>query len=193
MKPLLISQVVSPHTFDYKEAIFYCKNIFGLTDKETNRILKHLINPNKIHPDKLYFYIARKGDELAGFAIVYYLHHSQLAYLEYIGVIPQFRREGIGSALYHYALDEIRNHHHDVKGMFYEVSQDQQGMVARVKFFVSQGAISFDIPYHLIANHNLETLQKSQLQLMYHPFDSQWFITGQDVPKVMANLTSLIL
>ena len=188
MKHLSITQVISPHTFDYKEAIYYCKTFFGVCNAESNRILKHLVSPSRIAPDKMYFYIARKGDEFAGFVIVYYLDTSKLAFLEFIGVRPEMRRDGIGSILYDHVLNLIRNDHPEARGMFYEVSQDEEGLETRVKFFLSQGAQFFDVP-------ELEAYFKrgKELQLMYHSFDNKWFITRNELPQVMQNLTSIIV
>ncbi|MDW7675264.1 MAG: GNAT family N-acetyltransferase [Bacillota bacterium] len=188
MGPLTFTEVVSPHTFDYKEAMFYCKSMFGMSGADCNRVLKHLINPRSLGPDKIHFIVAREGENLVGFAVIYYLVSSKLAFLEYIGVLPEVRRKGVGSAIYHHALDVVRRDNPEVRGMFYEVWPERDGLVERIKFFVSQGAISVDI-----SNFSFNRIDNLEFQLLYHPLNNSWFITDTEVPQVMRNLTSIIV
>jgi|GEM_PF-6929673 len=145
MERLTISEVVNPHTFEFKEALFYCRFMFGLTEEEVSQINKQMMFPYKIFPDKLHLIVAKKGGELVGFALAYYLFDCKLSYMEYICVMPEYRRQGIGTAIYQYALELMVQDSSELGGMLFEVNHEEEGLEERLRFFAKMGAIPLDV------------------------------------------------
>lgn len=184
MERLEIKEIINPYSFEFKEAIFYCQFMFGLEDEEVGQINKQLMFPNKIFPDKIHLIVAKKGSSLVGFALFYYLHNSNLGYLEYICVLPEYRRLGIGTALYEYALSILRHDNEKLQGMLFEVNHEQEGLAERLNFFSKQGAGSVDVS-------KIAMFKGHEMFMFYHPFDENWFLAAEQIPGVMEELTTV--
>jgi GNAT superfamily N-acetyltransferase len=184
MERLTISEVVNPHTFEFKEALFYCKHMFGLNEEEVSQITKQMMFPYKIFPDKLHMLIAKKGSELVGFALTYFLFDCKLTYMEYICVMPEYRRQGIGTAIYSHALELVRQDNCELGGMLFEVNHDEEGLEERLRFFAKMGAIPLDVS-------GVQLFKGYDLQLFYHSMGEERLFPVSQVPQVMEDLTSV--
>ncbi|MGF7184367.1 GNAT superfamily N-acetyltransferase [Desulfitispora alkaliphila] len=166
MDTVRYEELTSPHSFDYKEAMFYCQLLFNLSRADTHRVLKHLLIPKKLAPNRFFFVVAKKGDQLVGFSLFYYLQRVNLGYLDYIAVLPEYRGEGIGVGLYQKTVSMLEEHQEDVYGMLFEVHQ-AEGLEMRKDFFRKQGAVKLDLSKYK------KVVQDTNLEMMFHSFNVQ--------------------
>ncbi|GAW29335.1 hypothetical protein ULO1_19050 [Carboxydocella sp. ULO1] len=161
-----VREVKSPQTVDYLESIRYCQLMFDLSNYEVREITQKLLDHSLIAPNEMHYLVLKEDEELVGYAVYYYLQDLQLAFLDYIGILPAFQSQGYGARLYQAMLQEIRQQHPEAQGLIMEVKSTDDDFDRRCRFFQRLGASLIDLQSMDVP----AKLKESGLVLMIHPF-----------------------
>lgn len=85
----------------------------------TNHILDMLRNDKRYH-----LYAAIEGRAMVGIALLYIFESLKMALLDYMAIIPNFQRRGIGRKLFEFTNDEFNRIVPDNIGMILEVPKE---------------------------------------------------------------------
>ncbi|HWJ03874.1 MAG TPA: GNAT family N-acetyltransferase, partial [Verrucomicrobiae bacterium] len=111
-------------------------------------IVEKMLNPGSIDPNKFYLFTALDRDKVIGIACFYWLPGVNMAYLEHIGITPEYQKRGIGSFFYHKVISFLEKTHPDIEGVLLEVRPNKEDLDNRKDFFLNLGAIPIDTNFY---------------------------------------------
>lgn len=126
------------------DGISLLKTVFGYSGSIENNIVKKLQQPESIKPNNYYLFTASERNKIIGIACFYWIPLINIAYLEHLGIRPDYQNRGIGSLLFHKVIAFLEKNHPDIEGVLLEVRQDKENVDDRKRFFLNAGAIPVD-------------------------------------------------
>lgn len=164
-----------PSDYVTQEGIRLLRTVFEYPASVQRDITEKMLNPDKLDPNRFYIFTALSDDKVIGIATFYYLADEKLGYLEHIGIIPEYRKRGIGSFFYHKLVAFLEDEHPEIEGVFMEVRKTAEGLDNRKEFFLNLGAIPVDTSFY--PNEKFKSMEN--LLLMYMPvINTAAFNTG---------------
>lgn len=154
-----------PHDYYFQEGMRLLRNIFGYSASDQHEMTQKVLSPEKMAPNKYYIFTAMEEPKIIGMACFYYMPGVNLAYLEHICIMREYRNKGIGSFFYHKIVSFLEKNHPEIEGMLLEVSQTKDNLGERKHFFLNLGAIPVDTNFY--PSDKLKLGQ--ELMLMFKP------------------------
>jgi propanediol utilization protein/ribosomal protein S18 acetylase RimI-like enzyme len=185
-----IKFILGKRASDYfvQEGIRILLNVFEYPFSVQREINEKLLNPDKVAPNKFYFYTAVEGEKIVGIASFYYLENVKLGYLENIGITPEYQGRGIGSLFYHKVISFLEKKHPDIEGILLEVRQSKEGLDNRKSFFLNLGAVPIDTDFY-----PSEYLSKGKdLLLMFKPLVVNTCLNTGILERAFNNLSKVL-
>ncbi|HWQ89917.1 MAG TPA: phosphate propanoyltransferase [Desulfitobacteriaceae bacterium] len=159
------TQAKYPLDRDVLDGISLLKTVFDYHGSVENNIIKKLQQPESIKPNKYYLFTASERNKIIGIASFYWIPAINMAYLEYLGIMPDFQNRGIGIFLFHKVIAFLEKNHPEIEGVLLEVRQNKESIDDRERFFLNAGAISVD--KSLYPSDKIKSGQ--QITLMFKP------------------------
>ncbi|MDA8442292.1 MAG: phosphate propanoyltransferase, partial [Peptococcaceae bacterium] len=137
-----------PHDYYSQEGIRLLRTVFEYPASVGREIAEKMLNPDKLAPNKYYLFTALDNDKAVGIACFYYMPGVNMAYLEHIGITPEYRNRGIGSFFYHKVISVLEKNHPEIEGVLLEVRPHREELDNRKDFFLNIGAIPVDTSFY---------------------------------------------
>ncbi|MDA8233686.1 MAG: phosphate propanoyltransferase [Clostridia bacterium] len=182
-------QVAVPHSTLGSEALALLRYHFTLDNEEFRKLVKHLLMPGVLFPNKFYLLSILKDDKTAGAAAFYYLSDVKFGYVEYILIKPDFQKLGLGSHLYHKIISILEDDYPDLTGMVLEVRSTEKDLAYRKEFFLNLGAIPIDISFYPVSKN----IADSGLMFMFQPLREDANLNWPTLAKTLDNLAEVML
>ncbi|MHB8170574.1 MAG: phosphate propanoyltransferase [Thermincolia bacterium] len=182
-------QVTVPHSDLGFEALALLCQHFALSNEESRKLVKYLLMPGVLFPNKFYLYTILKDNEIAGVAAFYYLSDVNFGYLEYILINPGNQKLGLGSHLYHKIISTLEEDYPDLSGMVLEVRNTEEDLAYRKEFFLNLGAIPIDISFYPVS----KAIATSGLMFMFQPLREDTNLNWPTLAKTLDNLAEVML
>lgn len=171
------------------EAIRLYRHVFECRPAVRMNIVQNLLSPESIAPNKFYLLLAVESDQVIGVSSFYYFPDVRLAYLEYLGIAPEFQKRGIGSFYYHKILDLLENEHPEIQGILFEVRKHLDGLDNRQQFYSSLNCHCVNPTLY----DSAEIKAGYELLLMYKPAISGVHLTKPTLDRVLECLRAVLL
>lgn len=172
-----IIQVTDFDSQDFAEASEIYLESFPANETRPLEKTKSLLNQGNY---KLYVV---KEDRVIGIALVYFFNN--FGSLDYMAIMPQYQRKGIGTNLYSHICDISKSLDHD--WLFLEVQREKQGepnRKDRIRLYQSLGA-KLVIDNYLMPSYQSEA---EQMNLMVMPQKNQDSISKQDLQRYLKEI-----
>lgn len=134
-----------PDEYYTHEGIKLMGSVFEYPDTVEEEIREKLLNPENIAPNKYYLLTAQENDKVFGIACFYWMPSVKMAYLEHLGITPEYKDRGIGSFLFYRVRTFLEKKHPENEGILLEVRTNKEHLDDRKEFFLNLGAIPIDI------------------------------------------------
>lgn len=176
-----------PHDYYSQEGIRLLRTVFEDSSDDQRRIVEKMLNPETLAPNKFYLFTALENDKVIGIACFYYMPGINVAYLEHIGIMPEFRKRGIGSFFFHKILSFLEKNHPEIAGVLLEVRQTKEGLDDRKQFFLNSGAIPVATDFY-----PSERLKLGQVMLMFKPETADARLTTVVMEMALQTLSKIL-
>lgn len=151
---------------DYtREGIRLMGTVFEYPESVQQEIIDKLLKPEVIAPNKYYVLTAIENNKVFGIACFYWMPSVNMAYLEHLGISPEYKDRGIGGFLFHRVRTFLERKHPENEGMFLEIRTNKEHLDDRKKFFLELGAIPIDIDFYSAKKSN----DGEEFSLMFKP------------------------
>ena len=137
-----------PHDYYSQEGIRLLRTVFEYPASVQREIVGKMLNPTSIDPNKFYLFTALDGDKVIGIATFYWMPSIHMAYLEHIGITPEYQKRGIGSFFYHKIIAFLEKNHPEIEGVLLEVRPNREHLDNRKQFFLNIGALPIDTTFY---------------------------------------------
>lgn len=180
---------IMPHDYASMEGIRLLRNIFHYPASTQQAIVNRMLNPNELDPNRFYLMAAMEEDKVVGIACFYYLAEAKMGYLEHIGIMPEYRKRGIGSFFYHKIISFLEKEHMDIEGVLLEVRQTESEIDSRKQFFLNLGAIPVDTSFYPAGKFKFA----ESLLLMFQPLVVDVNLNTPTLDLALRNLSKVLL
>lgn len=134
-----------PDEYYTQEGIKLMGSVFEYPDAVEEEIREKLLHPEDIAPNKYYLLTAQENDKVFGIACFYWMPNVKMAYLEHLGITPEYKDRGIGNFLFYRVRTFLEKKHPENEGILLEVRTNKEHLDDRKQFFLNLGAIPIDI------------------------------------------------
>jgi propanediol utilization protein/GNAT superfamily N-acetyltransferase len=177
-----------PHDYYSQEGIRLLRTVFEYPPSVQQEIVHKMLNPGLLDPNKYYLFTALDGDKVIGIACFYWMPGVNMAYLEHIGITPEYQKRGIGSFFYHKVISFLEKQHPNIEGVLLEVRLNREDLDNRKDFFLNIGAIPVDTSFY-----PTEKLKFGQdLLLMFKPETADARLTTSTMEITLQTLTKIL-
>ncbi len=177
-----------PHDYYSQEGIRLLRTVFEYPASVQQEIVNKMLNPGLIDPNKYYLFTVLDGDKVIGIACFYWIPGVNLAYLEHIGITPEYQKRGIGSFFYHKVMSFLEKYHPEIEGALLEVRQNREDLDNRKDFFLNIGAIPVDTSFY--PSDKLKLGQ--DLMLMFKPETADARLTTPMLELTLQTLSTIL-
>jgi propanediol utilization protein/N-acetylglutamate synthase-like GNAT family acetyltransferase len=177
-----------PHDYYFQEGMRVLRTTFEYPASVQQQMTQKFLNVAKIAPNKYYIFTAMENDKIIGIACFYWMAGVNLAYLEHICILPEYRNRGIASFFYHKIVSFLDKNHPEIEGMLLEVSQTKGNLDQRKHFFLNLGAIPVDTDFY--PSDKLKMGQ--ELMLMFKPETVDARLNTVIMEKVLQTLAQIL-
>ena len=154
-----------PNNSYTQEGIRLMGSVFEYSHIVQQEIEEKLMKPELIAPNKYYVLIAIEKNKVFGIACFYWMPNVNMAYLEHLGITPEYKARGIGGFLFHRVRTFLEKKHPENEGIFLEVRTNKEYLDDRQKFFLNLGAIPIDTDFYSAK----KTEMGEEFSLMFKP------------------------
>lgn len=148
-----------------KAGIRLMESVFEYPESVKQEIKDKLLRPEEIAPNRYYVLTAIEKNTVFGIACFYWMPSVKMAYLEHLGISPEFKARGIGSFLFHRVRTFLEKRHPEIEGIFLEVRKNKEHLDDRKQFFLDLGAIPIDTDFYSARKTNTG----EEFSLMFKP------------------------
>lgn len=138
--------------------------VFEYPDSVQLEIEEKLRNPKALAPNKYYLLTALEREKVFGIACFYWMPGVNMAYLEHLGITPEYKDRGIGGFLFHKVRSFLEKNHPEIEGILLEVRQNKE-QDDRKRFFNNLGGIPIDTDFYPL----IKTKAGEEFSLMFKP------------------------
>ena len=154
-----------PDDFYAQEGIRLLRTVFDYPDSIQPEIEDKLLHPEKIEPNRYYMLTAVESDKVMGIACYYWMPVVNMAYIEHLGITPEYQDRGLGSFLFYKVISFLEKYHPEIEGILFEVREHKEDLDDRKQFFLNLGAIPVDTQFY----PSRQIKQGQELSLMFKP------------------------
>ncbi len=152
-------------SFYFKTVIEYCLKTFHYSIKEIHSLVSKMQSNNQDKVKAHIIYADCLG-ELVGFTIFYYFPKNQVGFIEVLVVLDNYRNWGIGSQLYCYMMDFLKELYPHCIGHVLEIGREKENYEKRKSFFLKQGCLPVALDFFSLH----PVISKSGINILYHPY-----------------------
>jgi len=147
----------------------YSSSFPPVETKPVNKVVKMLLNDKNYH-----LFIMAKDGSVIGISLLYVFKRLRSGLLDYMAIIPEYQRKGLGTELFHRTLNRFRRMCPNSIGLFLEVqTEDVEDLIERrirknrIRFYRGLGAKKVgNVNYLLPPQHGTKP---EEMQLMIVP------------------------
>jgi len=154
-----------PNDYYTKKGIRLMGTVFEYPDWVQHEIEEKLRNPEAMAPNKYYLLTALEREKVFGIACFYWMPGVRMAYLEHLGITPEYKDRGIGGFLFHKVRSFLEKNHPEIEGILLEVRQNKEHLDDRKRFFNNLGGIPIDTDFYPL----IKTKAGEEFSLMFKP------------------------
>ncbi|MDP4126395.1 MAG: phosphate propanoyltransferase [Bacillota bacterium] len=154
-----------PTNFYTQEGIRLMGSVFEYPVSVQEQIKEKLLNPGAIAPNKYYLLTAMESNNVFGIACFYWMPNVKMAYLEHLGISPEYKDRGIGGFLFRRVRTFLEKNHPDIEGILLEIRKNKEPLDDRKQFFLDLGAIPIDKEFYFEKRTNVG----EEFSLMFKP------------------------
>ncbi|KJR45575.1 Ethanolamine utilization protein [Desulfosporosinus sp. I2] len=154
-----------PNEYYTQEGIRLMGSVFEYPESVQQEIKEKLLKPQDIAPNKYYVITAIESNKVFGIACFYWMPNVKMAYLEHLGITPEYKDRGIGVFLFHRIRTLLEKKHPEIEGIFLEARKNKEHLDDRKQFFLDLGAIPIDTAFYSAKKTNTG----EEFSLMFKP------------------------
>lgn len=177
-----------PYDYFTERGIRLMGTVFEYPESVEIEIEERLRNPEAIAPNKYYLITALERNNAFGIACFYWMPGVRLAYLEHLGITPEYKARGIGGFLFHKVRSFLEKNHPEIEGILLEVRQHKEHLDDRKRFFNSLGGIPIDTDFYPL----LKTKADEEFSLMFKPETADARLDKATMEVVAQTLSKLL-
>lgn len=176
-----------PYDYYSLEGIRLLRTVFDYPTTVQKEIVQKMLNPQSIDPNKYYLFTAVEQDKVFGIACFYWMPRINMAYIEHIGITPDYQGRGLGSFFFNKVISFLEKNHPEIEGALLEVRQNREDLDNRKEFFLCLGAIPIDTGFY---PSGLKLGQETML--MFKPVTNEARLTDFDLELTLRTLSKIL-
>ena len=177
-----------PEDYFSQAGIRLLRTVFEYPDVVQQEIEDKLRHPEKIEPNRYYLLTAVESDQVMGISCFYWMPAVEMAYIEHLGITPEYQDRGLGSFLFYKVVAFLEKNHPEIEGILFEAREHKEHLDDRKRFFLNLGAIPVDTGFY----PSRQIKQGQELSLMFKPETADARLNTATMEMVLQTLKKIL-
>jgi GNAT superfamily N-acetyltransferase len=190
---MFIKEIYDFDSFEFEQSIEIYNSSFPPNEtRPVERVIVMLKEDENYH-----IFVAVKNNSVVGISLMYIFRALRIGLLDYMAVIPNYRRRGIGEGLFKFTFEKFGSLVSNGIGLLMEIQRQnvldsEESLVSknRIRFYTRLGAKVLGVNYLLPPVRN--GIEAEEMYLMIRPLGEVHYLSRATVVKYIPAIYSTI-